>query len=894
MGLFSSKKKTYVSSVVYNLAGEEAMRPNFLKTAIIGNVISNSGRSVADVLNNSYLNGPGIRLRNFARWADTSGYNDALGIVTGSIVVGNTIDLAVLADEIPHGPDETVSIQSAEIDGADYTYWVDQYMLENHPDLLDTNYISNFNELTNEITIVFADASVETFTPVNYDDLGRYLFVTYNLIGGEVIDPVETGSVITLDPGDPFPDTTGWTLNSLSTTPNATVLTTKVQTVVTYSDGSPGSDDTVTTDEDVEWSEIHGEWERTDYMGQDPITDSIYSVRSIMYQDQVGAVVTDVDVDVTNEDIGGGVIKTTTVTTTTEILELTRTYRIDTQKITHQSRSPTTMLIYKKGDGNATLDAMFAPPESTGEFYPFIPVRLDNEFISESYLPEIYELSKRALRRATTGNFDDIVENVADNENLKDIDYTYVTFGVSLNVDENASRRYVYEFFQTILEDAGLTEDGDYESWISSQQAAEDSVQAWNEWKEAQSDPMDPLYGTPEPTVYSYPQIPTRSIRVASSNNTTMNYDMTIQWNNITEVVEFGLGKPDAKKGELWFEIGADDTYTQIVYTGRLPLPTEIEVSNITLFWQDEETRYRKLMFSGLKHINMIYRGKAVEITAKEALEDAEESGFIIPLHQLIYKQIGLKDGTQMSTACCFLVFNCYKVVKKKWYQSSWFRVLIVIVAIVVTIYMPGAVGASGSGLLGGNAAVGAAIGFSGSTAAIVGAVANAVAAMILVNIVQRGAVALFGDKLGAVIGAIAGIVALQVGTAMVNGASLSSSFGSLMRADNILKLTNAAGKGYMGYLSAENQEIMAKTQDLIEGYNTEAKELQDKWYETFGASHGIIDPTVFTNSTNSLGFSPEDQDSFLSRTLMSGSDVAQMSLDLLSNFVDITLSSEL
>src|SRR5690606_6555738 len=113
-------------------------------------------------------------------------------------------------------------------------------------------------------------------------------------------------------------------------------------------------------------------------------------------------------------------------------------------------RSANKIFIYKKGDGNSTLDAMFEQNADMSNFFPFIPFRLDNKFVGEDYLPEVYAEAKKAYKRSTTGKFDAMVESLEDNEQLDDIDFAYCVFGVSLNVLENTSRKYVYKFFQEI------------------------------------------------------------------------------------------------------------------------------------------------------------------------------------------------------------------------------------------------------------------------------------------------------------------------------------------------------------------------------------------------------------------------------------------------------------
>src|SRR5690606_28351120 len=182
--------------------------------------------------------------------------------------------------------------------------------------------------------------------------------------------------------------------------------------------------------------------------------------------------------------------------------------------------------------------------------------------------------------------------------------------------------------------------------------------------------PADPLYGTPEPERLAYPSSPSNSIRVSSGSNPTMNYDMTISWSQMEETTGSGLLKPDAKRDELWFTIGTTQDFEETVWdkvggVWQLVVSNVISNDDIVLNWQETTDSWRQLRIVGLKHRNLIYGGKSVDISAKEALEDVEESGFIIPLHQGVYKAMGLKDGTQMATACSFMVFNCYQVVKK-------------------------------------------------------------------------------------------------------------------------------------------------------------------------------------------------------------------------------------
>lgn len=837
MGIFSRKKKTYVSSVVYNMAGDETQRANFLKTTVLGAVL-NHKPSISGVITDTYLKGPGMRFRSFANWADRTDYNDVVGLVTGSISTTNSVDISVVAGQIPASFGSTILVQNATIDAADYTFWADQWISLNYPQRLATEYTTDFDEETNTITILWADTTTSSFTPIGYDPLGSYLYAVYTEETMGAVDSVVEGEVVDLEDDDDFPDITGWT-------------------EISYTDDGAG--------------EIHGVWERTTYIGQAPDRDATYSLKETMYQDTLPGEPEDPPPDPPVEP------------------PPIRSYRIDEQKIYGSSRTPMRVFIYQEGNGNSVLDALFVQADGMGQFFPFIPFRINNKFVSETYLPEVYALAKKGYKKATTGKFDKMVEDLSNNESLDDIDYAYTVFGVSLNVLENASRKYVYKFFQEIINDFPETGSAAYDTWRIAWEEAKDSWDVWTAWGAAQNDPGDPLYGTPEPVKLPYPAMPGSSIRVSSGSNPVMNYDMTVSWNAIQETTGTGLIKPDAKRDELWFSIGTTSEFNETAWgeqdnVWQRILTASVGVDEIILNWQETETTWRKIRIMGLKHRNLIYKGKAVEITAKEALEDNDESGFIIPLHEGIYRAMGLVDGTQMATACSFMVFNCYKVVKQKWYQTTLFKIILIVVAIIIIIVTWGT---STPAVL---TALAAALG--GTTMAIIlAATIYVLASMVITSLITRVSTKIFGEKWGAIIGAIVSIVALNIGNAVASGQTLSTAFSGLMRADNILALTNALGQGYAGYMNAATAEIYQKSQNVLDQYEEESRRIREAWTRNLGIGRAYID--VF-ELTETLEINIESLDSFLQRTLMCGSDVADMSLNMLANFSEITTSTDL
>lgn len=234
-----------------------------------------------------------------------------------------------------------------------------------------------------------------------------------------------------------------------------------------------------------------------------------------------------------------------------------------------------------------------------------------------------------------------------------------------------------------------------------------------------------------------------------------------------------------------------------------------------------------------------------------------------------------------MMTAGTYLVFNCYEVVKQQWYETIAFKIFIFIVMIAIAVVFPPAA----PGLLGMNATVGAAIGFTGLMAAIAGAIANALVTMILMQVISLASVEILGPKIGVIVATIASVVTMTVGTSLSNGASMAQVWGNMMSASNLIQLTSAVGNGVAGYMQASTAEWMGKTQELMAEYAAKAKEYEELFLREFGNGNFAFDPSLLTDQV--LGELPE---SFLTRTLLTGSDIAELSTDMLSNFADYSL----
>ncbi|QDH83915.1 hypothetical protein Axy10_060 [Achromobacter phage vB_AxyP_19-32_Axy10] len=882
MGFFSGSTKVYVASSVYNLAGDIKDRSDYLKVNVISGVVSETNFSMGELIPKSYLNGPGIRMRNFARWARPN-YEPIVGIAYGALSTVGRLNNDVIATQIPVLPGQSVAIQSAEIGYGDFTYWADQYVLNNRPDKAMGTWESDYNN--GVITITYPDQSKNTFAPVDLNPGSLYLYCSYNLASPDSVAPYVTGVPVSIGPTDPFPSTTGWELVSNNAHNEEVNIHTKVETSITWSDGRPPYSDVWEDDYVDTYTVSEAVYTKTDYLGVVPGSSAILRRKNYMFHfHQLGPKEQEVTTT-TEEEVEGGVTKTTVRKTTKDVQRFARSYRMDYQETKSFPVGPLKIFIYKQGTGRPVLDAMFEANNTGQRFFPFIPIKLKN-WVGGSLL----EASNKALRRATGGKLSKIVKELQKNKDIGDIQYIYGVFGCSLNTPEHTAKEYIFRFFQLMLESSPPNPNyPTMAQWKAAYYEAYRMEQEWTAWYNSQRDYENPLFGKPEPPRGSFPVMPSKSFRIRSS--TGMEYDMEISWSMLEYTSNSGQAWAGAKPGQLRFIDNGNEKYPVIYrswddsgYTFDVLGSKKIE--KMTMQWQVSPNNWRQMVIYGANHKNRVYDGKSVDIDSREALNDAEESGFIIPLHEDIFRSMPLVRSTQMATASNYLVLNSYKKVKKKWYQTGLFKVVVIVVIVVIAVYSGGA----GAGLLGTNVAVGAALGFTGLAAVIVGAIANAMAAMILTSIIQKGANMLFGEKLGAIIGTIASLIAIQVGTAMASGTSMSTMMGQMMRADNLLKLTTAMGNGVAQYINAGTQELLKKTEDMMQAYNKEMLSLQQKYEQDFGYSNGVIDPRSLTDV---LTDTTESRESFLARTLMTGSDIADMSMSMIGNFSAMNLQLE-
>lgn len=524
----------------------------------------------------------------------------------------------------------------------------------------------------------------------------------------------------------------------------------------------------------------------------------------------------------------------------------------------------TQYIVYCKGTGNTQYDAFFkevVPLQKT--YAPYIPLRTWNTFLGEGYMPTTYKFAKKAFKKAVgSNNYDSLISDLKKNKSIGDIDFAYVVFGVALNTPYKEGKQYIFNYL--------------YNLWLNKR--ISDSI----------SGKPEDAYGSSFLKRVNNP----RQINI-KSNYGSINYNIWFEWGTMTHYYKTGQAKPGLEEGDYHF-YAENEYHTHTDDDGDEVLHS---IEHSYFCHQITPARYEVIELTNFTYANLIYKGKAVTYSALDALNGSDgpnETGFIIPLQEQSFKESGLVYTSQLAQSTYYCVFNCYVVKKVRWYQSGIFGfVLAIVIAVVVTVvtWNPAAGGAAAGAAAGTGAAAGVAVGAASSTlaGAIMGAVANAIAGMIVLNIVTEVAKGLFGDKVGSIVGAVASIVVMNVANGLMSGMSVSEALTQLSSAPQMIKLANAVVSGIKNAINADTQEIYNKSQTMLQEYEQRSEEISKLQAELFNQT---LDITSITNALKSYSYEPRD--SYLSRTLMTGSDIAEMTMNLIHNFTDYSMNTEL
>ena len=889
--------KISVGSLAYNLAGDPLQRPNYLKNTIIAGVMDSSDPLLGGYVVDGHINGPAASLMSFSRWAESSGYNAAVGnrdaLITKKTVVSSTLLRSMVS-----GDPSTIYKNIFTTRGAlDYFQVGLKHVQDNYPllalkefdvDIETVNVIDytaypfrNKVVPTGKLIIKFAEevpaiSDIVFTSPYTIPNNGEYVHINYDeAISTVPVSIIKTPWTVVASKPE-FPITIDY-VGSYTITPNIESLITLVETTVTYSDSTPGSS---SVDSSTEVRTINSEVGVFDKTTTTIDTDGI--TRLVLIE-RVNAevnytIVTETNTVTTNEDIGGGVIKTTVVTTTEDVNYFEYKYK-ETEITSEEDNYVERTHIYLIGS-NPTYDAALTldSPYSFGKLLPVIPMRHHNNFVDAAHYPDQYARGKKALSKAMGGRktYDKLIDSLNENEGIGDIDHAWVVFGTSLGSSSQASKAYAYSFFSELVENSDLTLG--HTKDISAFTAAQTTyVNALNYRKTHPNSPL-PTMGA---TLQSY-------VVRSNTSGSAWAYDITIRAEGGAKYTGTGFHiKSGSKVGNCWVYKTYDRPFIYYPYGrfGFLYRNTGAQdLAVIRVGKQITENSWIEYEFTNVTHTNNVFEGTSAITLAGNAIGVEDENNpFILPMIERIFKETPLFARNQLATECNYLVINYYVITKTKWYQSGIFKIFIFIATIVVGV-MTGFITPQSVGVFGSAGSVGASItGLAATslTATIVGAAVNAIAATIILSIVERVVIKLFGNGF---LGRILSIVATMVAISYVSGPesfNFSDFAHEFTKADNLIKFGNSI-------VGAFNEDMMQKTQKIYESIGIMLQEYKTKSDEIFKLSAEMlgntgVDPLMLANAMASQATETEME--FLERTLLTGDRVAKITLDLVETF---------
>lgn len=570
------------------------------------------------------------------------------------------------------------------------------------------------------------------------------------------------------------------------------------------------------------------------------------------------------------------VIQTITITANTPSLETYWKYKQVTTLVKQDKWLPYLLKIYQKGSNGTGDSLLFNAPAAAQKFFPVIPLRRDNVMVDLANFPTQYGWNRKATRKAfgSKKKYNDLIDSLADNPSLEQIDHAWAVFGVSLSTKQQDGIRYLYEFFEDLANNTVSTL-GAYKSPSAYETAWAAFVVA------AQATTNDEFGG--EILVRPIPPVVQEYTFVINASAGTQDwlFNTTITAKGGGQVVGTGFhARSNGKVGNSW--LYAKSTVTLSVPTfnndgGTVYSPS---VTTVIAFGKQVTTdNWVEYEFFDLTHINNVYQGITATTLATTVIASTDEnSSFIIPLSENVLKDLTLIRRTQLSLECSFLVVNYYDKQTIPWYATGFFQIVLAVVIIVVAVYT-GYIGPESAGVFGTNAAVGASIGFTGTAAIIAGAIANAVGAAIVAGLITSAATRVFGREFGQVIGFIAS--ALAINSLSSNGPfSLADTWAEMTKADSLIKMSISGIQKYGEYMQSQAMKVTAETQAMVLEANTALNDINRLMNELLGDTG--VDPSTITDA---MRYATENPEQFFSRTTMTGTEIAETSIKLVEDF---------
>lgn len=475
---------------------------------------------------------------------------------------------------------------------------------------------------------------------------------------------------------------------------------------------------------------------------------------------------------------------------------------------------------YQLGSGvHQSLERLYdKEPDSAGRFFPFIYFRWKKVNEASNKESESYKDGKK-LAKLLGMEFDEVADAIDKNPDIKDVEQAVLMFAASANTQDEYEQRYLFEFFYQLY----MAQEPKNRFTSEEQAAIAQRLGGNRSW---------------EP-----PGIVIQDRR----------FKMSLTNNGIFKIYKKGnIGKPGTHESGV-VKAGSAHWVQDAV--------TKQMVSVVSP--KTYHTYRRQVTADLIEEIQVVDLKTQFHIfDSYSTIGDEEDAILLIPIDRSITEDWSLPDQEKLYSRSLHYVFNSVTTVKLKWYQTGVFKAIMLIIAIVITIFTYGSDGGS---------TIYAALAAGAYTVAV-----QLIVMAIIQFVVVQAAFKLFAKAVGAKAAFIVAVIAAMYGIYDAMDA------GSLANAPFAQELLSVSSNLVM----AANGQIALDTQDLIKEYSALEKEYEEQM-KLIERAQELLDTNHHLNPFILIGEKPED---FYNRTVHSG-NIGVVGIEAISSFVDMKLT---
>ena len=474
---------------------------------------------------------------------------------------------------------------------------------------------------------------------------------------------------------------------------------------------------------------------------------------------------------------------------------------------------------YLEGSGSIdVLDAVFSTEhDDFGSFFPIGYFRYNKKDCLGNKTEDEYKHSKKLMKYLNL-DFDMMAEAIKENPDIGDVESALLMLAVPADSEDLLELRYLFDFFNGMYLKTGGT-------------AVTKSV----------ADDM--FYGVTKET---------SALSVVIQDK---RFKMSVSMDGLNRITQHGRIGNKGTYAHVYNEKARTITISATDNQGS-PYKRYVAVSCHYYRYQITETQYQEVQVYGLIVAYHVW-GKYVATVRDDG------DNLLIPLDHSLTEHYLIPDREYLYSRALHYVFNSHVVTKVKWYQSGFFEFLMIVIAVVITVFSIG----SGGGAL---AAVLSATTVSAALAILGPLVLEAILTMVVVKLFVK----LVGPKLAflaAIVGACYGMYS-YFSTGSLQGMPF---------AEDLMIVSTSIGSEVGNTYAGMTQDILQEMKDLADYSKSAFDALEDVNKSLLADSSSALSPFVL------FGESPDD---YYLRTVHAD-NVGTYSFDMVTNFADMALT---